>query len=187
MIIINCFFKLKVLIIIINFFILIVIFKMFILLNLIRFIIFSLFLMCIDILVLRDNLSFLIVVGFLILYSILLIVMVLLIFYWAFLFLIIIIATFNRLTYWFLFPIVIRNKFLVNFWILIVFLLFVLILIDWIRRSELFWCILILKITSKRKVIRLFVFLVWNSLWLLFHPFLTKILFNILILIRLKF
>lgn len=162
---------------------------MFILLNLIRFIIFTLFLMCLDILVLRENVSFLIVVGFLILYSILLIVMVLLIFYWASLFLIIIIiiATFNHLTYWFLFPIVICDKFLVNFWILILFKLFVLILINRIRRSEFFWCILILKIPSKRKVIRLFVFLIWNSLKLLFHAFLTIILFKILFLIRLKF
>ena len=163
---------------------------MFILLNLVRFIIFTLFLMCLDILVLRDNLSFLIVVGFLILYSILLIVMVLLIFYWGSLFLIIIIiiiATFNHLTYWFLFPIVICGKFLVNIWILILFKLFVLILIDRIRRSEFFWCILILKITSKLKVIRLFVFLIWNSLRLLFHPFLTIILFKILFLIRLEF
>lgn len=162
---------------------------MFILLNLIRFIIFTLFLMCLDILVLRENVSFLIVVGFLILYSILLIVMVLLIFYWASLFLIIIIiiATFNHLSYWFIFPILIWDKFLVNFWILILFKLFVLILINRIRRSEFFWCILILEIPSKRKVIRLFVFLIWNSLKLLFHAFLTIILFKILFLIRLKF
>lgn len=175
----------KVLIEVIKFFLLIII-----LLNLILFIIFTLFLMCLYILVLGDNLSFLIVVGFLILYSILLIVMVLLIFYRACLFLInliIIIATFNHLADRFLLPIVICDKFLVNFRMLILFKFFVLILIDWIRWSEFFWCILILKIISELKAIWLCFFLFWTSLRLLFHPFLTIKLFKILFLIRLIF
>ena len=134
-------FKLKVWLKLFYFFLLKIIILMSILLNLIHFIAVILICMSLKILILDRYLSFLVEACFflLILKTILLKISVLLVIVWANCLLLvifsIIIVIFNKLTIRFIFPVLIWDKFLVNFRLLVLLKFFVLIIINRIWRG----------------------------------------------------